>query len=133
MTLIQRGETTMKTLLKTALVAIPLVVATGTTQAAGDASAGRAKAAVCAACHGPNGVSANPQWPNLAGQKDLYLIKQMKAFRDGTRVDPLMSAQAHATATSRTWPPISAASIKRPGRTKQALPARLGGPFVLSG
>ena len=84
----------MKTLLKTALVAIPLVVATGTTQAAGDASAGRAKAAVCAACHGPNGVSANPQWPNLAGQKDLYLIKQMKAFRDGTRVDPLMAAQA---------------------------------------
>ncbi len=84
----------MKTLLKTALVAIPLVVATGTTQAAGDASAGRAKAAVCAACHGPNGVSANPQWPNLAGQKDLYMIKQLKAFRDGTRVDPLMSAQA---------------------------------------
>ena len=86
----------MKTLLKTALVALPLVIASGAAQAAGDASAGRAKAAVCAACHGPNGVSANPQWPNLAGQKDLYLIKQLKAFRDGTRVDPLMSAQAQA-------------------------------------
>ncbi len=84
----------MKTLIKTALVAIPLVAVTGAAHAAGDASAGRAKAAVCAACHGPNGISANPQWPNLAGQKDLYLIKQMKAFRDGTRVDPLMSAQA---------------------------------------
>jgi cytochrome c553 len=89
-----KGETTMKTLLKTALAVLPLVVATGAAQAAGDASAGRSKAAVCAACHGPNGVSANPQWPNLAGQKDLYIIKQLKAFRDGTRVDPLMSAQA---------------------------------------
>ncbi len=84
----------MKTLFKTALVAIPLVVASTAVQAAGDASAGRAKAAVCAACHGPNGISNNPQWPNLAGQQDLYLIKQLKAFRDGTRVDPLMSAQA---------------------------------------
>ena len=84
----------MKTLLKTALVALPLVVAAGTAQAAGDASSGRAKAAVCAACHGAQGISANPQWPNLAGQKDLYLIKQLKAFREGTRVDPLMSAQA---------------------------------------
>jgi len=84
----------MKTLLKTALVALPLVISTGAAQAAGDASAGRAKAAVCAACHGPNGVSVNPQWPNLAGQKDLYIIKQLKAFKSGTRVDPLMSAQA---------------------------------------
>ncbi|MDX1594843.1 MAG: cytochrome c [Gammaproteobacteria bacterium] len=84
----------MKTLIKTALVAVPLIFATGAAQAAGDVAAGRAKAAVCAACHGPEGISANPQWPNLAGQKDLYLIKQLKAFRDGTRVDPLMSAQA---------------------------------------
>ena len=58
---------------------------------AGDAAAGKAKAAVCGACHGANGISPNPIWPNLAGQKSLYLIKQMKAFRDGVRNDPSMS------------------------------------------
>jgi len=61
---------------------------------AGDAAAGKAKAAVCSACHGMEGISANPMWPNLAGQKDQYLIKQLKAFRAGERSDPLMSAQA---------------------------------------
>ncbi|TCK19511.1 cytochrome c553 [Thiogranum longum] len=61
---------------------------------AGDAAAGKAKAATCAGCHGANGVSANPLWPNLAGQKDAYLAKQLKAFRDGSRTDPTMSAMA---------------------------------------
>ncbi len=61
---------------------------------AGDAAAGKAKAASCAGCHGAAGISANPMWPNLAGQKAAYLAKQMKAFRDGTRNDPTMSAMA---------------------------------------
>lgn len=49
------------------------------------------KAMVCSACHGENGLSTNPLWPNLAGQKAGYIEKQLKAFRDGSRVDPLMS------------------------------------------
>ena len=49
-------------------------------------------AATCTACHGPSGVSVNPAWPNLANQKAGYLITEMKAFRDGVRKDPLMSA-----------------------------------------
>jgi cytochrome c553 len=61
---------------------------------AGDAAAGKAKAATCAGCHGAEGVSNNPLWPNLKGQKEGYLIKQMKAFRDGTRTDPMMSPMA---------------------------------------
>lgn len=61
---------------------------------AADAEAGKAKSAVCMACHGPAGVSTNPLWPNLAGQHDQYLVKQMKAFRDGERKDPLMSPMA---------------------------------------
>ncbi len=61
---------------------------------AGDAAAGKAKSATCAGCHGPAGVSANPLWPNLAGQKDAYLVKQMKAFRDGGRSDPMMAPMA---------------------------------------
>ncbi len=61
---------------------------------AGDAAAGKAKAATCAGCHGANGVSANPLWPNLAGQKEAYLAKQMKDFRDGARNDPMMAGMA---------------------------------------
>lgn len=61
---------------------------------AGDAAAGKSKAASCAGCHGPAGVSNNPMWPNLAGQQEGYLVKQMKAFRDGTRADPLMAPMA---------------------------------------
>ena len=58
---------------------------------AGDATAGQAKSAICASCHGPAGVSSNPLWPNLAGQKEQYLAKQIKAFRDGERKDLMMA------------------------------------------
>lgn len=61
---------------------------------AGDIKAGKKKSVMCAACHGPLGVSANPLWPNLAGQEEGYLIKQLKAFKSGDRNDPVMSAMA---------------------------------------
>ena len=61
-----------------------------TADAVGNADAGAAKAAVCAACHGQNGISGNPLWPNLAGQQEAYLAKQIKAFRDEERVDVSM-------------------------------------------
>ena len=50
-----------------------------------------AQAQACVACHGQNGVSANPQWPNLAGQHAQYLAIQITAFRDGTRDNPAMA------------------------------------------
>jgi len=62
--------------------------------AAGDAAAGKSKSATCAACHGAEGISPNDLWPNLAGQKQGYLIKQIKAFKDGSRKDPMMSPMA---------------------------------------
>ena len=62
--------------------------------AAGDAAAGKTKSAVCAACHGADGKSQMDLWPNLAGQKPGYLAKQMKAFRNGDRKDPLMAPMA---------------------------------------
>ncbi len=80
--------------LTTMLLTAALLAATGGVQAGGDAAAGKAKAAMCAGCHGPNGISVNPLWPNLAGQKDAYLVKQMKAFRDGKRQDPAMTAMS---------------------------------------
>jgi len=63
---------------------------------AGDAAAGKTKAALCASCHGPTGISMSPLWPNLAGQKEQYLVKQIKAFRDGTRQDPMMAPMVAA-------------------------------------
>ena len=58
---------------------------------AADIAAGKARAAICAACHGTAGISPNDLWPNLAGQKKTYLVRQIKAFRDGDRVDPMMA------------------------------------------
>ena len=67
-----------------------------TSALAGDAAAGKAKSALCASCHGPTGISMSPVWPNLAGQKEQYLIKQITAFRDGTRQDPMMAPMVAA-------------------------------------
>lgn len=60
----------------------------------GSAEEGQTKSTPCVACHGVNGNSSNPQWPNLAGQSQWYIIKQLKAFKAGDRQDPLMSPMA---------------------------------------
>ncbi|TNE77367.1 MAG: c-type cytochrome [Gammaproteobacteria bacterium] len=48
---------------------------------AADAAAGKAKAAVCAACHGQNGIAQIPTYPNLAGQNEQYLVSALKAYK----------------------------------------------------
>ncbi len=83
--------------MKKVLVAVAgsvLLFGASVSMAGGDAAAGKAKASMCAGCHGAKGISSNPMWPNLAGQKEAYLAKQLKAFRDGTRKDPTMSGMA---------------------------------------
>ena len=52
------------------------------------------KAQACTACHGNNGVSVNAMWPTLAGQHEDYLVRALTSYRNGTRSDPVMSAQA---------------------------------------
>jgi len=61
---------------------------------AGDAAAGKARSIPCLACHGAEGVSDHYLWPNIAGQSEGYLAKQMRDFRDGARHDPWMSPMA---------------------------------------
>ncbi len=78
----------------TALLATSLIFFGANAIAAGDAAAGEAKSMVCAACHGAGGVSNADIYPNLNGQKNGYLVKQIKAFRDGDRNDPMMSPMA---------------------------------------
>ena len=71
-----------------------LSIAMGQVQAAGDPVAGKAKAGQCAACHGPDGNSANPEWPKLAGQHADYLVKQLQFFKDGERENTTMKPMA---------------------------------------
>ena len=61
---------------------------------AADLEAGRRKAEVCAACHGPNGNSTDPAIPSLAGQPSLYTYYQLLQFRERQREDPQMSPLA---------------------------------------
>jgi cytochrome c553 len=80
---------------KVVLSAAALVLAStfGSAMAA-DVAAGKAKSATCVGCHGANGISMVPTYPNLAGQKAAYTAKQLKAFRDGSRTDPTMNAMS---------------------------------------
>ncbi len=76
--------------MKSIVTLITLLTLSPVIQAA-DINAGKAKSVTCAGCHGPAGISANPEWPNLAGQQDVYLKKQIIAFRDGVRKNALMA------------------------------------------
>ncbi len=61
---------------------------------AADVAMGKEKSEACAACHGANGISVSEKYPNLAGQKENYLGKQLKAFKAKTRKNTLMNAIA---------------------------------------
>lgn len=61
---------------------------------AGDAQAGRVKAAACAVCHGPLGIGQQPDAPHLAGQPEMYVAEQLKAYRSGKRVHEVMGVVA---------------------------------------
>ncbi len=56
-----------------------------------DAKAGRAKAQMCALCHGHNGIAVAANAPNLAGENAAYIVSQLKAFRSGKRQHEQMS------------------------------------------
>ena len=77
-----------------AALAPGIVFLTSPAFAAGDPEAGQARAVVCAACHGVDGNSINPEWPNLAGQGAAYMVTQLKRFQSGDRENALMAPQA---------------------------------------
>jgi cytochrome c553 len=56
----------------------------------GSAEAGATKAAICTACHGVNGNSSNPEWPNLAGQNAAYIREQLGMFKSRKRINEIM-------------------------------------------
>ncbi len=66
---------------------------------AGNAQNGATKAAVCQACHGANGNSANPEWPSLADLGADYIVEQLQNFKDGKRSNPVMQPMAATLST----------------------------------
>ena len=85
------GMTTMikNTILALLMVSLPLTLA-----AKGNAISGKEKANVCEACHGLDGKSVDPSYPNLAGQYESYLQKALGDYRSGRRTNPIMAGFA---------------------------------------
>lgn len=78
------------------ILALVLAATALQVNAAGDAAAGKNKAAACGACHGPDGNSVSGQFPKLAGQNASYIAAQLANFKSGKRQNPIMSGQAAA-------------------------------------
>ena len=78
------------------LVAVCCLLATlgAADSQAADAAAGRKKARACAACHGIDGIAKMPIAPHIAGESQVYLETQLKAFRSGKRENEIMSVVA---------------------------------------
>jgi cytochrome c553 len=113
------GSTVLATVVALALVQVPALAQTSPAPAAsavaepapaaapaeasgpldpfahGTAQAGSTKAAICSSCHGPNGNSANPDWPRLAGQSAVYIAAQLRLFKAGVRNNPIMKPLAN--------------------------------------
>ncbi|WP_323846055.1 c-type cytochrome [Microbulbifer magnicolonia] len=86
----------MNSIIKNTALALGLTLGLGAAplvMAAGDAAAGKAKAAQCAACHGADGNSPAPTFPNLAGLGEKYLAKQLMDIKSGARQVPQMVGQ----------------------------------------
>jgi len=78
-------------LLAVGIVAIFTVA--GTALAAGDAAAGKTKAAACSGCHGKNGEGVKPN-PALAGLAAETIIQDLKDYKSGKRANPVMKTFA---------------------------------------
>ncbi len=98
-----------------------LFIALGSVSAAeaADANAGKEKSGACSACHGATGVSGSPMFPNLAGQNDAYVIKQLKDFKSGARTDAMMAPMA-ANLSDEDMADIAAHYASLPSASEQA-------------
>ena len=98
----------MSAALKLRLLVLGALVAVSTPVAAkGDPEVGRKKSTPCAACHGANGVSPSPEFPNLAGQHADYLEAALRHYKNGKRKNPIMQAQV-ANLTSKDMMDLAA-------------------------
>ena len=80
---------------KAVTIGLCSLLAAGYAQAA-DIEAGKAKSALCMACHGADGNSTNVIWPRLAGQHASYLAKQLRDYKSGKRINATMQGMVAA-------------------------------------
>jgi len=77
--------------MKKALITVATVILSMNTMASGEAMF---NSLGCIGCHGPAGKSTQPTYPSLAGKDAAYIVKQLKDFQSGARIDPTMNAMA---------------------------------------
>ncbi len=78
----------------TAVAGLILMLAGASVFAGGDVAAGKEKSAPCAACHGADGNSTDPNFPLLAGQHADYLVKALEDYKSGARKNAIMAGFA---------------------------------------
>ena len=83
----------MNRTLLTAIVMVASLGIAGAAQAAGDAAAGKTKAASCVACHGADGKGVAPN-PGLAGKPEAQLVQAFQDYKSGKRPNPIMKGIA---------------------------------------
>jgi cytochrome c553 len=76
------------------LVVVVLLTSWSGIAMARDPVAGKARAGMCATCHGPLGLSQLPNAPHLAGQPAIYIVEQLKNYRSGKRQNEMMNVMA---------------------------------------
>ena len=101
-----------RALLIAALLALSLPAAASS----GDAEVGKKKSTPCAVCHGADGVSASPAFPNLAGQYEDYILKALSHYKNGKRKNPIMQGQV-ANLSARDIADLTAYYSHQPGLT----------------
>jgi len=84
----------MNTIIRNTSLALLLAALPFTAMAKGNPAAGKEKSGTCQACHGLDGKSIDPSYPNLAGQYASYLEKSLLDYRDGRRSNPIMGPMA---------------------------------------
>lgn len=96
------------------------LVSASSAYAAGDPAQGQAQAAACGACHGADGATGlDPSYPNLAGQNENYLVRQLQMIRDGDREIALMTGQLTGK-TDQDLQDLAAYYASLPGKISQA-------------
>lgn len=103
------------------LIFVIQVVFTATAFAGGNAPAGKEKSATCAACHGPEGISQTPQFPNIAGQYEDYLYQSLKDYKSGARNNAIMAGTV-ATLSDQDMKDLAAYFASLPGLISLSLP-----------
>ena len=78
------------------VVLAAMLIGSVAAEAAGDAAAGKKVAVKCQACHGKDGIAKLPEAPNIAGQKESYLVRALNSFKAGERKNEQMTVVVKA-------------------------------------